>query len=171
MGIVAALPLGIDPQVFISQIIAFLILFGLLSAAAYKPLLKMLDERANKVKESMDLAEEVKQQSIHTEQEVKKQLSSANQKGQELIVMATATSDEIRGKAQELAKKDADLLILRARDVIKAERDLAIDELRREFSDLAILAAGKVIGETLDNKSHKELIDKILNESQSMKKG
>lgn len=163
--------LGINLPVLISQIIAFLILFGLLSVVAYKPLLKMLDERANKIKESMDLAEEVKQQSKNAEQEVKNQLSSASKKGQELITMANATSDEIRAKAQELAKKDADLIILRAREAINAERDSAIDELRREFSDLTILAAGKVIGETLDKKSHKELIDKILNESQSMKKG
>jgi F-type H+-transporting ATPase subunit b len=163
--------LGINLPVLISQIIAFLILFGLLSVVAYKPLLKMLDERANKIKESMDLAEEVKQQSKNAEQEVKNQLSSASKKGQELITMANTTSDEIRAKAQELAKKDADLIILRAREAINAERDSAIDELRREFSDLTILAAGKVIGETLDKKSHKELIDKILNESQSMKKG
>jgi F-type H+-transporting ATPase subunit b len=163
--------LGINLPVFISQLISFLILFGVLSLVAYKPLLKMLDERANKVKESMEMAESVKQQSLHAEEEVKKQLQVASQKGQELIAMATNTSDEIRANAQSLAKKDADALILRARDAINAERDTAIDELRREFSDLTILAAGKVIGETLDKKSHKELIDKILKESQTLNKG
>jgi F-type H+-transporting ATPase subunit b len=163
--------LGINIPVLISQVIAFLILFGLLSVVAYKPLLKMLDERANKIKESMDMAENVKQQSLHAEEEVQKQLVAASQKGQELIAVATTTSDEIRAKAQDLAKKDADALILRARDAISAERDTAIDELRREFSDLTILAAGKVIGETLDKQSHKELIDKILKESQTLKKG
>jgi F-type H+-transporting ATPase subunit b len=169
--ILVGLPLGIDPQVFISQIIAFLILFGLLSVVAYKPLLKMLDNRANKVKESMEMAESVKQQSMNAENEVKKQLVAASQKGQELIAAATATSDEIRAKAQELARKDAEALISRAREAINSERDTAIDEIRKEFSDLTILAAGKVIGETLDKKSHKELIDKILKESQTMKKG
>jgi F-type H+-transporting ATPase subunit b len=163
--------LGFNLPVLISQIVAFLILFGLLSFVAYKPLLKMLDERANKIKESMEMAESVKQQSLHSEEEVKKQLIEASKKGQDLIAMATATSDEIRAKAQELAKKDAESLILKARDAINAERDTAIDELRREFSDLTILAAGKVIGETLDKESHKELIDKILKESQTLKKG
>jgi F-type H+-transporting ATPase subunit b len=171
MGMLANLPLGLEPSVFLSQLIAFLILFGLLSVVAYKPLLKMLDERANKIKESMDMAEDVKQQSLHAEEEVQKQLVVASQKGQELIASATATSDDIRAKAQELAKKDADALILRARDAISSERDAAIDELRREFSDLTILAAGKVIGETLDKKSHKDLIDKVLKESQTLKKG
>jgi F-type H+-transporting ATPase subunit b len=163
--------LGINGPVLISQVISFLILFGLLSFVAYKPLLKMLDNRANKVKESMEMAESVKQQSMNAENEVKKQLAAASQKGQELIAAATATSDEIRAKAQELARKDAESLITRAREAINSERDTAIDEIRREFSDLTILAAGKVIGETLDKKSHKELIDKILKESQTMKKG
>jgi F-type H+-transporting ATPase subunit b len=163
--------LGINGPVLISQLISFLILFGLLSVVAYKPLLKMLDERAAKVKESMEMAENAKQQSLHAEEEVKKQIQIASRQGQELIAQATLTSDEIRGKARELAKKDAEELILRAREAINAERDTAIDELRREFSDLTILAAGKVIGETLDKKSHKELIDKILQESQTLKKG
>lgn len=163
--------LGINGPVLISQIISFLILFGLLSVVAYKPLLKMLDNRADKVKESMEMAESVKQQSMNAENEVKKQLVVASQKAQELIAAATATSDEIRAKAQELARKDAEALISRAREAINSERDTAIDEIRREFSDLTILAAGKVIGETLDKKAHKELIDKILKESQTIKKG
>lgn len=163
--------LGINGPVLISQIVSFLILFGLLSIVAYKPLLKMLDNRADKVKESMEMAESVKQQSMNAENEVKKQLVAASQKGQELIAAATATSDEIRAKAQELARRDAEALISRAREAINSERDAAIDEIRREFSDLTILAAGKVIGETLDKKSHKELIDKILKESQTIKKG
>jgi F-type H+-transporting ATPase subunit b len=171
VGILASLPLGLDPQVFLSQIVAFLILFGLLTVVAYKPLLKILNERARKVKESMEMAESVKQQSLHAEEEVQKQLVTASKKGQDLIAMATATSDEIRAKAQELAKNDADALILRAREAINAERDTAIDELRREFSDLTVLAAGKVIGQTLDKESHKELINKILKESQNLKKG
>jgi F-type H+-transporting ATPase subunit b len=163
--------LGINPPVLVSQLIAFLILFGLLSVVAYKPLLKMLDERSLRIKESLEQAEKVKEQSLKAGDEVKKQIMLASQQGQEIINRATQTSDEIRAKAQELAKNDADALIARAREAINAERDTAIDELRQEFSDLTILAAGKVIGETLDKKSHKELIDKVLQESQSLKKG
>jgi F-type H+-transporting ATPase subunit b len=88
-----------------------------------------------------------------------------------LIARASQTGDEIRKKAQEQAKLDAEALIVRARQEIKSERDGAIDELRREFADLTIMAASKVIGETLDKESHKQLIDKVLQESQTLKKG
>jgi F-type H+-transporting ATPase subunit b len=163
--------LGINGPVLISQIISFLILFGVLSFVAYKPLLKMLDERSKRIKESLEQAESVKEQSLHAEEEVKKQLQLASKQGQELIARATQTSDDIRAKAQDLAKKDAEALIERARQVIKAERDGAIDDLRREFADLTILAASKVIGESLDKESHKQLIDKVLKESQTLNKG
>ena len=163
--------LGINIPVFISQLVSFLILFGLLFAFGYKPILKMLDERSKKIKESLEQAEAVKEQSLHAEEEVKKQIQAASQRGQELIAQATKTSDEIRAQAQELAKKDSDAIIERARQAIKTERDTAIDELRREFADLTILAAGKVIGESLDKESHRKLIDKILKENQTMNKG
>jgi len=163
--------LGINLPVFISQIISFLILFGLLSFVAYKPLLKMLDERSKRIKESLEQAETVKEQSLHAEEEVKKQLQAASQQGQEIMAQATKTSDEIRAQAQGLAKKDAEALIERARQAIKSERDSAIEELRQEFADLTIMAASKVIGESLDKESHRELIDKVIKESQSLNKG
>lgn len=163
--------LGINLPVFISQAISFLILFGLLAVVGYRPLLKMLDERSKRIKESLEQAEAVKEQSLHAEEEVKKQLQSASQRGQELIAQATKTSDDIRAQAQELAKKDADVIIERARHAIKTERDAALEELRRGFADLTILAAGKVIGESLDKESHRKLIDKVLQENRTINKG
>ncbi len=163
--------LGINLPVFISQLVSFIILFVLLLLVAYKPLLKMLDERSRKIKESLEEAESLKEQSLHAEEEVKKALQAASHKGQEIVTQASKASDEIRAKAQDLAKKDADEIIERARQDIKAERDEAISELRKEFADLTVLAAGKVIGETLDKESHKKLIDKVLQESQNLNQG
>ncbi len=163
--------LGINLPLLISQLISFLILLVVLYFVAYKRILKMLDERANRVKESMEQAESVKIQSARSEEEVKKQIQIASQRGQELIAQATQTSDEIRAKAQGLAKQDAEVLIEKARQVIKTERDSAVDELRHEFADLTILAASKVVGESLDKESHKKLIDKVLQENKTLNKG
>jgi F-type H+-transporting ATPase subunit b len=163
--------LGINLPLLISQLISFLILLAVLYFVAYKSVIKMLDDRSNKIKESLEQAETVKKQSLHAEDEVKKQLQSASQKGQELIAQATKASDEIRARAQELAKKDAEILIERARLAIQSEKDEAIEELRREFADVTIMAAGKVIGESLDQQGHKALIDKILNENQTLNRG
>ena len=163
--------LGINLPLLITQLISFLILLTVLYFAAYKRVLKMLDERALRVKESLEQADKVKAQSMQAEDEVKKQLHLASQQGQVLIAEATKASEEIRAKAQDLAKVDAEVLIEKARQVIHSERDEAIEELRHEFANVTIMAAGKVIGESLDKESHKELIDKVLNENQTLKRG
>lgn len=163
--------LGINLPLLISQLISFLILLGVLYFVAYKRILKMLDERSNRVKESLEQAEFVKAQSVKAEEEVKKQIQTAAQRGQELIAQATQTSDEIRAKAQDLAKQDAEALIEKTKQVIKTERDSAVEELRREFADLTILAASKVVGESLDKETHKKLIDKVLQENKTLHKG
>ena len=163
--------LGINPPVLISQLISFLILFGLLYLVAYKPIMRMLDERSRKVKESMEQTELIKQQAEKAEEETKKQIESASKEGQELVARAARTGEEMRRQAQEDARKDGETLIARARTEIQRERDEAIDELRKEFADLTILAAEKVIDRSLDKKAHRELIEKVLEEGTTLKKG
>jgi F-type H+-transporting ATPase subunit b len=163
--------LGIEWPVLVTQLVSFVLLFVILRFVAYKPILKMLDERSKRVKESLEQAEIVKAQSARSEEEVKKQIQAASQQGQEIILKATQTSEEIRASAQDQAKKEAEVLIEKARQAINAERESAVDEIRQEFADLTVLAAGKVIGQTLDKQSHKTLIDKVLQESKTQNKG
>lgn len=162
--------LGIKGSLLITQIVTFIILLVILRFVAYKPLMRMLDERSNRIKESMDQAETVKEQAAHAEEAVKKQLEEAGREGQERVARATKAGEEVKQKAQEEAKQEAEALINRARTEIQRERDDAISEVRRQFADLTILAAGKVIDRTLDKKEHKELIDKVLEESTTEKK-
>jgi len=162
--------LGISLPTLLAQIINFLILFGLLYLVAYKPIMRMFDERSNKIKESMEQTEYIKEQAARAEEEVKKQLEAASKDGQEVIARAVRTGEEIRQKAQQEARPEAEALIVRARLEIQRERDAAIDELRKEVADLTILAAGKVIDRTLDKEAHRQLIDKVLEESTTLKK-
>jgi F-type H+-transporting ATPase subunit b len=162
--------LGISVPTLITQIVTFVILLVLLRFVAYKPLMRMLDERSRRVKESMEQAEALKAQSAKGEEELKKQLEAASREGQERIARAVRAGEEVKQKAQEDAKKEAESLITRARAEIKKERDDAVSEVRREFADLTVLAAGKVIEKSLDKKEHRELIDKVLEESSTFKK-
>ena len=163
--------LGINLSTLLAQTINFLILFGLLYLVAYKPIMRMFDERSRKIKESMEQTEYIKEQAAHAEEEVKKQLEAASKDGQEVIGRAVKTGEEIRQKSQQEARQEAESLIVRARLEIQRERDAAIDELRKEVADLTILAAGKVIDRSLDKEAHRQLIDKVLEESTTLKKG
>ena len=163
--------LGINLPTLIAQVINFTILLGLLYLVAYKPIMRMLDERSRKVKESMEQTELIKQQAERAEEEVKKQIEAASRDGQEIIARAVRSGEDVKQKAQQDAKQDAESLIARAQVEIQRERDEAIGELRKEFADLTILAAGKVIDRSLDKKAHRQLIDKVLKESTTLKKG
>lgn len=162
--------LGISVPTLITQIVTFIILLVLLRFVAYKPIMRMLDERSRRVKESMEQAEALKAQSAKGEEELKKQLEAASREGQERIARAIQAGEDVKQKAQEDAKKEAETLITRARAEIQKERDDAITEVRREFADLTVLAAGKVIEKSLDKEEHREIIDKVLEESSTLKK-
>ncbi len=163
--------LGINLPTLLAQILNFAILLGLLYLVAYKPIMRLIDERSRKIKESMEQTELIQQQAERAEEEVKKQLEAAGKEGQEIIVRAARTGEGLRQKAQQEARQESEYFIARARGEVQRERDEAIDELRKEFADLTILAAGKVIEQTLDKKAHRQLIDKVLKESATLKKG
>jgi len=162
--------LGINLPTLVAQIVNVVILLGLLYLVAYKPVTRMLDERSRRVKESMEQTDTIKEEAARAEEEVKKQLEAASREGQEKIAQATRIGEDVKQRAQQEARQEAETLISRARTEIQRERDEAIDELRKEVADLTILAAGKVIERSLDKKAHRELIDKVLKESTALKK-
>jgi len=162
--------LGISLPTLLAQIINFVILFGLLYLVAYKPIMRMLDQRSNKVRESMEQTEFIKEQAARAEEEVEERIEAASREGQEVIARAVRTGEEVRQQAQQEARQEAESLIVRARTEIQRERDEAINELRKEFADLTILAAGKVIDRSLDKEAHRQLIDKVLEEAPTLKK-
>ncbi|HUT96927.1 MAG TPA: F0F1 ATP synthase subunit B [Dehalococcoidales bacterium] len=162
--------LGINMPTLIAQLINVAILFGLLYLVAYKPIMRMLDERSRRVKESMEQTENIKQQAEHAEEEASKRIADASREGEEVVARAMRTGEEVRKEAQAQSRQEAETLISRARAEIQQERNEAVGELRQEFADLTVMAAEKVIGRSLDKKAHRDIIDKVLEESPTLKK-
>ncbi|MEQ4487800.1 MAG: F0F1 ATP synthase subunit B [Dehalococcoides mccartyi] len=162
--------LGINIPSFIAQVVNFGLLLGLLYLFAYKPILAKLDERSARIKESMERTDQVKEQAQRAEEEFKKRIGEASQQGQLVIERAVKTGDEIRQKAIEEARAEAEAMLSRARTEIRQERDEVVDQLRKEFAELTILAAGKVIDQSLDKKAHQALIDSVLENSTNLRK-
>ena len=161
--------LGLDLPTFIGQLVSFLILLGLLVYVGYKPIRKMLDERANRIKESMEQAEATKQEYEQAKVAVQEQIGKAREDGQAIISQAAQIGDRLKEEARGEARKEAQALVERARLEMERERDKVIDDLRHEFVDTAILAAEKVINETLDKERHRKLIEQAMEESTTFK--
>ncbi len=162
--------LGINLPLLVVFIINFIILFVLLRLFLYKPVLKMLDERAKRTKEAMELAEVTKKEYEQARTEVQKQIEKGRQEAQAIIAQALQVGERLKEESRQEATKQAQVIVDRTRAELETERDKIVGDLRREFVDIAISAAGKVIKETLDKEKHRKLIDETLQESVTFKK-
>ncbi len=157
--------LGISWQGLVVQLVNFGILLALLGAFAYKPIMRMLDERTERIREGLEKSEEAEKRAADIDLEAKKALEEARKEGQAMMAQAKETADKRREEDIAQAKKDAEALLERARGEILLEKDRAISELRKEFADITIAAAGKIINEELDTDKHRKVIDEVLQTS------
>jgi len=157
--------IGIDWQVLLAQLINFGILFGLLFFLLYKPMRRTFDERSNRIKESMEQAEQIKEQMARTEEQVREQLAAARREGQDVLAQAAEIGEHLKEEGRGETRQEAEVIIDRASTEIERQRDEAIDEVKRQFVDLAITAAEKVVNETLDREKHRRLIEEVLEQA------
>ena len=162
--------LGINLPGLITQIVSFLILFGLLWMVLYKPITRMLDQRSAKIKESLETAEKVREEAAKSQVDMQKQIDAARTEGQALIAQAREVADRFRHEELTKARAEIQAARVRAEADIKRERDAAIEELRREFAGMAVSAAEKIVERSLDKNAHKDLIDKVLKESSTVRR-
>lgn len=157
--------LGFNLPALLAQLINFGILLLVFSVFLYKPLLRVLDERKQRIQEGLEASDESKRQLAQTEEEVAKELAKAREQGQALIGEAQQMAQRIQNEAREAARGESEHMLERARNEIQLERDAAIAELRREFADLTITAAERVINQSLDKDKHRTLIEEVLAEA------
>ncbi len=157
--------LGFHWPSLVVYLVNFTILLGILYAVAYKPVLRILDQRSSRIRESLELAERIQKESAERQAEMERQLQEARLEGQALIEQARQMADRFREEERERARHEAETFLSRAREDIQRERDNAIEEVREQFADLAITAAERVIRRSLDRDAHREIVDQVLEES------
>jgi|ETNmetMinimDraft_20_1059909.scaffolds.fasta_scaffold47922_2 F-type H+-transporting ATPase subunit b len=156
--------LGINLPGLITQILSFLILLFVLSKLLYKPVIKMLDERAERIKESLSAAEKAKENAASSAEKIEKELISARQEGQKIIDQAKKLSEEFKDKEKSKALEEIESLIEKSKSDLEKETRVAINELRKNFSTLVLEVAEKVVDKEIDENTHTKLIEKVLKE-------
>jgi F-type H+-transporting ATPase subunit b len=160
--------LGINLGYLISQIVNFTILAVLLYFVAYKPVLRMLDERSNRIKKGLEDAETASRRAAQMEQEFEHRLAEARREGQEIIAQAARMSEKTRQDILEKARLEAAEQIDKAKDEIARERELAMAELRQQVADLSLTISKKVIGASLDEDKQRQLIAEFIQETEEL---
>ncbi len=166
MTLLGITELGVNLPSLIAYVLNFVILLGILVFFAYKPLLRVLDQRSERIRESLEAAERAQSAAASSEAAVEEQLNEARREGQQLLERAREASERFRSEEMERAQREAEAFVERARSDIQRERDAAIEEVRANFGDLAITAAERVIRRSLDRQAHQELIAQVLEEAE-----
>ena len=164
-GVLAAeggLPLGINPLLLLAQIVNFGILFFILSRFAFPPLMRTLDQRAATIREGVENAARAKLELDRAEQQRESIIQAAQQRAQQIISDATAAGERQRAKIEEDAKLRAEEIAQQGRVRIQQEEAQARNALRQEVADLAIGAASRVIGESMDGTRQRRLVEEFV---------
>ena len=161
--------LGINLGYLISQIVNFTLLALLLYFVAYKPVLRMLDERSARINQGLKDAETASRRAAEMEQEFDRKLTEARREGQEIVAQATQASERAGQEILERAREESRAQIERAREEIARERDLAMADLRRQVAELSLMISEKILGEALDEQSQHRLIAEFLEQTEELK--
>ncbi len=154
--------LGFHWPSLVVYLVNFTILLVVLYKFAYKRILDMLDERSQKIADSLAEAEAVRQESSDARTQLEEQLSANRQEAQQMLEQARQVAENERQQIAEQARQEADNLLARARIEIQQETDAAVQEVRQHFSELAITAAEKILQSSIDKSKHSELIENVL---------
>ena len=162
--------LGVHLPSLLVYLVNFLLVLGLLFAFAYRPILRLMDQRADRIRESLEASERAREEAASSQQAVEEQLVEARREAQRIMDLAREAADRFRAEEMERARNDAETFVARAQADIQRERDAAIEEVRANFSDLAITAAERVVRRSLDRQAHEDLITQVLEEGESLRR-
>lgn len=153
---------------FIPACVAFLIIFFIMSKFAWPMILKMMDEREQKIQGDLDAAEKAHAEADAAKEACEARLEEADRKAADIIAEAKRDAEVLRAETLAKAQEESQAIIAKAHDVIDAERAKAMSELSGSVVDLSVEIASKVIGDALDEDQQRKLAAKYLAEVGSL---
>ena len=154
----------INPGLIIWTILIFICLAAVLAKFAWKPMLKALGDREEKIRGALEESDRARAEAAELIKQNEKNLARAEEEYQKMIrdgkVLAEKLKEEIVAKAKQQARQE----LKQANEEIQRNVDAAKLQLRSEIADLAIKATEKILEETLDEKKQKKLADSIINQ-------
>lgn len=156
--------LGIDGKAFVIQLITFGLAFWVLQRFAFKPILKVLNERRKTIESGVSLGEEMKKEAAKLEQKVADELHAARKQADGIIAAAQETSRETVREAEDKAREKAAGILKEADERIATDTARARKKLEGELVGLISDATEAIIGEKVDAKKDAALIDRALKE-------
>lgn len=152
---------------FFAQIINFLILLFILGKFAYKPLMKVLDERRERVANDLETAEKTRVEAEALKAQYSKQLADAREEANAILDKANKAGQKVHDDYMAQAQAEKDQMMTAAKQTIADEKDQALTDVRAQVITLATEIASKVVDQKLNSAADQELVaktaDSVLN--------
>lgn len=156
--------LSINSGMVVWTVFVFVLLLIVLKKFAWGPMLSAIDEREAKISGDLEQAEKAKLEASESLATLNKRLEDARTEADEIISTSRSAAEKLAETLKQEAKDEASKILENAQKAIKAEKDSALNELRKEVTELAVGAANKIILTNLDAKSQEELVDSYIKE-------
>lgn len=156
------------PAEFFPALIAFLVVFFILSKFAWPAITKMLDERAKTIRESLERAEEAKVEGERLLEEYRTTMAEARKEAATIIAQAKQAGESMRTESAARAQEQYDDMLAKARMAIEGEKQAALAELQSSVAELSVSVAGRLIGADLSTEEHLRIVEKYVNEAGSL---
>ena len=157
--------LVVHPFWVLVSIVNFLVILFLLRRYLWGPILTVLANRAEKIREGLAMAEAAKVEREKMKAEVERLLADARRDAQAISERMTKAAEAAAADIRTQAKAEADRIRERGRVDAKQLLDQALAQLRSELAGMVVLAASRVLGRELDPEKHRALIEQSLDEA------
>lgn len=154
--------IGIDGRALLFQVINFVILLWILKKVAYKPILKLLDDRHRRIQEGLQKAAEAEQALANAEADKTKLLAQARSEADKLVAASQTEAADMVKAAEAKAHTRAEQIVAEAHERTEREAGTVRKQLRKELGGLVAAATETLIEEKLDAQKDSALIEKAL---------
>ncbi len=152
----------LDPGLFIWSITTFMVLFFVLAKFAWKPLLKMLQDREDMIRTSLDDAEKAKVELERLNEKSEAIMAKARSEAQTILADGKAAAEKVKEDTVAKAKEQANKIREDAEKQILVEKDKAIADIKQEVVNISLSVAEKLIHKNLSDADNKALIEESL---------
>jgi F-type H+-transporting ATPase subunit b len=154
----------LNPHVglIIWTIVTFAVVFLVLKATVWKPLLAALDAREQRISDALAGAEKARDQAQATLAEHQKRLEAAEAEASEIARNAREEAGKAHREIVEKARAEAQRSVEQARRSIEIDKQAALSALRVEVADLVVQAAGALVEANLDDEQNRKLVDDLI---------
>ena len=154
----------IAPGLMIWTLICFAITFFVLKKFAFGPIQKVIDERRDRIRQSLHEADNARDEARRLLEEHRQMLGQARGQAEEILSEARRVSESQRERVRHEIEEDRQRRMEETRRQIESETQRALNEIRREVGELALVAAETVTAGALDASAHRKLIDDAIRE-------